>query len=328
MQKLNWDDFRFLLAVARQGSLSAAARALRVSQPTVGRRIEQLELQIGQPLFDRDSQGFRLNETGKGILRFIEAMDREAQGVGNFLSNRQLAPRPMVRVATTFNLANFWLTDKMAALSHRDPAIRFAVQVGIQKADVQRYCADIALRMGDPDDDTLFGRRVGQVHCGLYASRDYLAIHGAPQGPHALREHRIVGAEGAVENLPQCVALREMAGSDGGDFCADDTNVQLAAARAGLGITTLPCFIVAGEPSLQRVLCDDFDIPVDLWVLVNRDLKNSGPVRETYDFILREAVKDAGLFKGTAAQTAADRAPAPHPAESRDSLTIGYSAAS
>lgn len=302
MDKLNWDDFRFLLAVARQGSLSAAARSLQVSQPTVGRRIEQLEQQVGQQLFERDCQGFRLNETGQSILRFIEAMDREAEGVGNYLSNRNRVQRPTVRVATTFNLANFWLTDKLAKLSHRNPAIRFAVQVGIQKADVQRYSADIALRMGDPDDDTLFGRRVGKVHCGLYASRDYLAIQGEPQNLAALDRHRVVGAEGAVENLPQCLALRELTGSDGCDFCADNTNIQLAAARAGLGITTLPCFIAAGETSLKRILPGDFDFPVDLWVLVNRDLKDSGPVREIYDYILREAVKDSGLFEGKTPQ--------------------------
>lgn len=298
MHKLNWDDFRFVLAVARQGSLSAAARTLRVSQPTVGRRIEQLEQQVGQALFERDCQGVRLNDTGQAILRFIEAMDREAEGVGNYLSDSNRAPRPTVRVATTFNLANFWLTWKIAALAARNPAIRFEVQVGIQKVDLQRYCADIALRMGDPDDETLFGRRVGQVHCGLYASQAYLTTHGQPEGLPDLRQHRIVGAAGAVENLPQCAALREITGSAGCDFFADNTNVQLTAAKAGLGIAPLPCCIAAGEAGLVRVLPEVFDIPVDLWVLINRDLKDRRPVRETYDFILREAVKDSQLFKG------------------------------
>lgn len=300
MQKLNWDDFRFILAVARQGSLSAAARTLRVSQPTVGRRIDQLEQQLGRTLFERDAQGFRLNETGMAVLRFVEGMEREAEGIENFLHSAARLPRPTVRIATTFNLANFWLTDKLAALSHRDPAVRYAVQVGIQKADVQRYCADIAVRMGDPEDETLFGRRVGKVHCGLYASDAYLAAQGTPQTSAALAGHRVIGAEGAIENLPQCAALRRISGSDGCDFCADNTNIQLAAARAGLGIATLPCFVAESEKTLQRILPEDFDIPVDLWVLVNHDLKESGPVRQTYDFILHEALSDSALFKGDA----------------------------
>lgn len=299
MSRLNWDDYRFLLAVARRGSLSAAARALRVSQPTVGRRIEQLETELGQPLFERDGQGVRLNQTGQAILRFVEAMAREAEGVGNYLTHRNQIPRPTVRVATTFNLANFWLIAKLAAFSRRNDTIRFAVQVGIQKADVQRYCADIALRMGDPDDETLFGRRVGQVHCGLYASHDYLAAQGEPQSAASLAQHRIIGAEGAVENLPQCAMLRDAVADARCDLCADDTNIQLAAVRASLGIAVLPCFITAGEARLKRILPEDFDVPVDLWVLINRDLKSNGPVREAYDFILREAVKDSGQFRDT-----------------------------
>ncbi len=301
MQKMNWDDLRFFLAVAREGSLSAAARALRVSQPTVARRIEQLEQQAGQVLFGRDCQGVCLNEAGQAVLRFVEGMEREAEGIDNFLHNAARLPRPTVRIATTFNLANFWLTDKLAGLSHRDSSVRYAVQVGIEKADVQRYCADIAVRMGDPEDETLFGRRVGKVHCGLYASDAYLADRGLPQSPAALAGHRIIGAEGAVENLPQCTALRQLSGSDGCDFCADNTNIQLAAARAGLGIATLPCFVAESEKTLQRILPEDFDIPVDLWVLVNHDLKESGPVRRTYDFILNEALRDSALFKGAAA---------------------------
>ncbi len=296
----NWDDLRFLLAVSRWGSFSAAARALKVSQPTVGRRIEQLEQQMGQKLFDRDGQGFHLNDTGAAVLRFAEAMDREAEGVGNYLAHRNQAPRTTVRVATTFNLANFWLTRKLAEFSRRNEEIRLAVQVGISRADVQRYSADIALRMGDPGDETLFGRRVGQIHCGLYATHNYLAAFGEPENLTQLQQHRMIGAEGAVANLPQCAALREAMADARCDFCADNTNVQVAAVRAGFGIAALPCLIARNEPELKRVLAHSFDVPVDLWVLVNRNLKGTGPIRQTYDFILREAIGDANLLKGVA----------------------------
>ncbi|MCG8694312.1 MAG: LysR family transcriptional regulator [Minwuiales bacterium] len=296
----NWDDLRFLLAVSRWGSFSAAARALKVSQPTVGRRIEQLEQQVGQKLFERDTQGFHLNETGAAVLRFAEAMNREAEGVGNYLTHRNRTPRTTVRIATTFNLATFWLTRKLAEFSRGNEQIQLAVQVGLSRADVQRYSADIALRMGDPGDETLFGRRVGQIHCGLYATREYLAAFGEPEVLSQLRQHRIVGSEGAVEKLPQCAVLRDAVANARCDFCADNTNVQLAAVRAGFGIAALPCLITRHEPTLKRVLAHSFDVPVDLWVLVNRNLKGTGPVRETYDFILREAVKDANLLKGAA----------------------------
>lgn len=296
---LSWDDYRFFLAVARCGSLSAAARTLSVTQPTVGRRIDQMEAELKVKLFERGDSGFCLTDAGTATLQFAEAMDREAEGANDCLARFLCQPMEIVRIATTLNIANFWLTEKLAAFKTTNPKTRLAIRVGIQRADVSRYKADIALRMGDPGDDQLFGRRIGQVHCGLYASQAYIRDHGLPRSLEELAAHSVIDSEGEIENLPQVAVLRDSSPGGEIEFGADNTTVQMAAVRCGLGIATLPCFMADPAPNFVRVLPESFDIPVDLWLLVNRDLKETGPVRRTYDFLARAITADAPLFNGT-----------------------------
>lgn len=295
---LSWDDYRFFLAVARCGSLSAAARALSVTQPTVGRRVDQMEAALKIKLFERRDSGFCLTDAGKATLHFAEAMDQEAEGAENCLARFLSKPKEIVRIATTLNIANCWLAEKLAAFKTTNPSVRLAIRVGIQRADVSRYKADIALRMGEPGDDQLFGRRIGQVHCGLYASRSYIEDRGAPETLDELAEHSVIDSEGEIENLPQVAVLRDSIPDGDIDFGADNTTVQMAAVRCGLGIAALPCFMADPAPNFLRVLPETFDIPVDLWLLVNRDLKETGPVRRTYDFLARAITADAALFNG------------------------------
>ncbi|WP_282610348.1 LysR family transcriptional regulator [Pelagibius sp. Alg239-R121] len=295
---LSWDDYRFFLAVARCGSLSAAARTLAVTQPTVGRRIDQMESELKVKLFTRTDAGFCLTDAGEAALSFAEAMDREAEGAGDCLARFLNTPKEIVRIATTLNLATCWLTEKLAAFKTTNPSVRLAIRVGLQRTDVSRYKADIALRMGNPGDDQLFGRRIGQVHCGLYASQAYIEDHGAPSALEDLAGHCVIDSEGEIENLPQVAVLRDATENNEIDFGADNTTVQMAAVRNGLGIASLPCFMADPAPNFVRVLPDAFDIAVDLWLLVNRDLKETGSVRRTYDFIARAITADAALFNG------------------------------
>lgn len=306
---LSWDDYRFFLAVARCGSLSAAARALSVTQPTVGRRIDQMENELKVKLFERTESGFNLTEAGEAALNFVEAMDREAEAAGNCLARFLNRPKEVVRIATTLNLATCWLTEKLAAFKTTNPNVRLAIRVGIQRTDVSRYKADIALRMGNPGDDQLFGRRIGQVNCGLYASQAYAADYGIPESLADLAQHSVIDSEGEIENLPQVTALRDAIEDKEIDFGADNTTVQMAAVRNGLGIAPLPCFMADPAPNFLRVLPEAFDVPVDLWLLVNRDLKETGPVRRTYDFIARAITADAALFRGCQPRSERRQAP-------------------
>ena len=295
-----WDDYRYFLAVARAGSLSGGARALGVTQPTMGRRIEQLETSMRHALFERLPGGFALTQAGAAALPFAEQMERAAEGLESALSSHDEVQRPVVRITTTLSLSMHWLGERVAQFLKADPSLRVSTRSGISLHDVRHFHADIALRIGGPGEDSLFGRRVGSVHCGLYASMEYIRQHGAPASPEDLEGHRYIESEGEIEQLEQAHQLRALSRESAWDFCADNTVVQLAACKAGCGIAPLMCLVADQQPGLVRVLKDSFDVSLDLWLLTHRELRNDPAVRRVFDYLAGEAQSSAALFEGRA----------------------------
>ena len=291
-----WDDYRFVLAVTREGSLSAAARSLSVSQPTVARRIEQLESDLGVKLVSRDGAQISITEAGMEISRFAERIEREADAISRCIDRRRLGDRPHVRVSTTRGLATSWLAPHLQRFETESCA-RLSVHVSLDFADLGHYHADVAVRMSRPADENLLGRRVASVHCGLYASTQYLERHGQPAAAEDLAGHTLLDSEGEIAELPQVKALERMADREPA-LGADCVAVQIAMARNHLGIGAFPCFMADIYPDLERILPDSFDIPVDLWVLMNPDLKSSPAVREVFDFLVQSAKADAAFLRG------------------------------
>ncbi|MEM7678881.1 MAG: LysR family transcriptional regulator, partial [Myxococcota bacterium] len=265
-----WDDYRFVLAVTREGSLSAAARSLAVSQPTVARRIEQLEADLGIKILSRDGSQIDVTEAGQEISRFAERIEEEAHAIGRCVERRRQGARPHVRVATTRGLAMYWLAPHLRRLKTESCA-RLSIQVSLDFVDLGHYHADIAVRMSNPADDSLLGRRVASVNCGLYASKTYLSQSGTPTQLSELARHAYIGSEGEIANLPQVRILKTAVSSEP-PFGADCVSVQIALARNHMGVGTFPCFMADIYPDLQRILPDLHDVPVPLWILMNPDL--------------------------------------------------------
>lgn len=288
-----WDDYRFFLAVVRAGNLSAAARELEVSQPTVSRRMEQLERDLGLRLLHREGLRLEVTSAGREVIRFVEGIEREAAAIEQCIARRRHGPRPVVRLATTRGLATYWLAPRLPQLE-----ARLEVYVSLSFADLGHYQADVALRMGHPRDETLLGRKVASVHCGLYASRQYFEERGTPTDIQELKAHLRIQSEGELSTLPQVCALHELAPmipSVGADCVA----VQIAFARQGLGIAPFPCFMADSHPDLVRIFRESFDVPVELWALMNPDLKSDDAVREVFDFIVGETGRAKSYFAGS-----------------------------
>ena len=292
-----WDDYRFVLAVTRHGSLSAAARSLHVSQPTVARRIEQLESDLGVKLLSRDGGQVEITEAGREVSQFAERIEQEAEAIGQCMERRRLGDRPHVRISTTRGLAVHWLAPHLERFE-RESSSRLSLQVSLSFVDLGHYHADVAVRMSSPGDENLHGRRVAPVHCGLYACASYLERFGTPRTMADLAQHRLLASEGAIADLPQVRALNDACASEVDAMGADCVSVQIALARHGLGIGAFPCFMVDRGGGLTRVLRDAFDVPVDLWVLMNPDLKSNPAVREVYGFLVELAQADAAFLSG------------------------------
>jgi DNA-binding transcriptional LysR family regulator len=296
---IDWDDYRYFLAVAEAGSLSAAARRLGVTQPTMGRRIKELEARLQARLFERLNQGYVLTTAGERIRELAEAMEQRAMAIETRVGGEDAELSGRVRVSTAEGLGIFWLGPKLPALRQRYPGIDPELIIGMTLVDMLRREADLVLRVGNPGSEELVGRRVAVASCGLFAAESYLRSRPAPKTLDDLRQHTIIESERGIAELAQTRLLREMSqGATIGLRC-NNIMTQIAAARAGLGLLALPGYMTAGAPELRRLLPDAFNLKIDIWLLTHRDLRNTARVRAIRDFLAEEIRKDQEWFKGT-----------------------------
>src|SRR5437899_2535068 len=169
---LDWEDVRYFVALARHGTLSATARALRVNHATVARHTSSLETLIGRALFDRRAKGYVLTSEGNAVLKEANAMDEAALSVLRRLdAGTELSG--LVRLTAGRVLAERFLIDRLSAFHERYPAIDLEVIGGSRVMSLAKREADVALRFGSPKDSELIARRVATITFGLYASSGY-----------------------------------------------------------------------------------------------------------------------------------------------------------
>ena len=296
--RFDLNDVQFFLAIARAGSLAAAARNLEVAQPTVGRRIRHMESSLGVRLFDRTPQGHVLTRAGEKVLRAAERIEESASTIARQVGGDEHQLAGTVRITTTEGFANAWLVQLLPSVQARYPHINLEILVSTQLTDILRLEADIALRIGTPGSEELVGRRVGQIGFGLYASADYLEDFASPVTVESLADHAIIESAGALENVEQARVLRELAPNARVVLRTDSIMTQLQAAKDGLGLAPLAHYVSATEPTLQRVLTDEFDVQRDLWLLTHRDLKFTARIRAVMELVTAAIKEDAAQFSG------------------------------
>ena len=249
---LNWSSLKDFLVVAETGSLTAAARRLGVSQPTLTRRIAALEDSLHAELFRRSSRGLELTEVGEAALEPARRMEQGAQALELAVSARDAVPAGLVRVTATDGLAVEWLTPTLAEFRTRQPGIDFEIITRLTAMDLMRREADIAIRLGRPTEPELVARRVGDLEFGLFASRAYLERCGMPDTPADLVQHFGVSFDqvdvysGTGSFLDKKLAPARIV------YRANTISAQLAAIRAGFGSPSARPASPRGRPSLAR----------------------------------------------------------------------------
>lgn len=269
--RADWDDLRFVLAVARSGSVAAAARTLRVNHTTVLRRLAAYEGRLGARLFERDPTGYVPTPAGEVMMQELAALDAAIHDAERRAAGHDQRLVGKVRISTTDTLMASLLPGVLAGIRARHPGIVLDVSTSNSFAVLRRREADIAVRPAAHPGDELRGRKVGPVPFAAYASPSYLAgrPEGSPPADHAwLVPDRSLGETVAArwlrENLPMLEAVAEA-----------DSFVSLRdLAAAGMGVTLLPRYL--GDPShgLARVPnLRDLDLGSALWLLTHRDLQ-------------------------------------------------------
>ena len=296
--RLDWNAFRFVVAVAETGSLSGAARQLKVSQPTVGRKISELEQQLNVRLFDKLFNGYSLTSAGQSILELCLDMQSNALGIERLVAGQDQDLSGRIRLSTTEGLGTYWLIPKLYEWRADHPNIEIDMVIGTSMLDLIRREADIALRLGNPGSDDLIGRKLGHIAFGLYGSQSYFQAHGTPNGPADLAEHRIVESSGILLNVNQARKLRELAGESTVSIHCNHLPAQIAATAAGLGLSAMPCYVGDNTEDFRRVLRDDFNVAIDLWLLTHRDLRSTARIRAMLSFLAAKVREEEALLKG------------------------------
>lgn len=284
LMSIDWERQRAFLAVLREGSLSAAARALSVAQPTVRRRIEELEAALGVPLFTRSAGGLQPTEAAHGLREHVEAMAHAADAFLRAGSAGAQEVAGTVRVSASDVIAVEVLPAILAALRRLHPALVFELSPSNRNEDLLRREADIAIRMVRPTQNALVARRIGAVPLGLHARADYLALVGMPASLDAVRKLGLIGVEHDTPVLRDLQA-RYAIGREDFTFRSDSDLAQLAAIRAGIGIGVCQVPLAARDPALVRVLPDAFEMALETWVVMHEDMRGVARIRATFDHL-------------------------------------------
>ncbi|MES2441980.1 MAG: LysR family transcriptional regulator [Pseudomonadota bacterium] len=282
----DWERQRAFLAVLRTGSLSAAARALDLAQPTVRRRIEELEVALGTPLFTRSPSGLMPTERAQALREHAEAMALAADAFVRSASAGALEVAGTVRITASEVIAVEVLPAMLADLCAKHPALVIELSPSNRNEDVLRREADVAVRMAPPQQDALVARRVGAVPLGLHAHRDYLAARGTPASLDAARGHALIGVE---RDTPVLRALQDrglQVRREDFSFRSDSDLAQLAAIRSGLGIGICQVPLAARDSALVRVLPEALHFDLETWVVAHEDQRGVARVRAVFDALV------------------------------------------
>ena len=284
---LDWDDLRFFLAVVRTGSLSAAARELRVTQSTVGRRLASLEGNLGARLLHRTPEGYVPTLAGEAILGRVERVEAEALAVERAVGGRDAQLQGVVRVTAVETLASHILAPCFCALQSRSPEIAIELLADVRHLSLAMREADIAVRLGRFEQHDLVARRIGALAHGLYASPAYLERHGEPDFVAGCAGHRLVtGLDGSAE-VPQLAGwLAEVAPRATVAMRTDSPEAQLQAALCGEGLACLARLRgdTAGD-RLRRLRPPQALPAIGIWLAVHKDNRHVPRIRLVLDAV-------------------------------------------
>jgi DNA-binding transcriptional LysR family regulator len=284
----DWNDLKYLLAVSRHRSTTAAGKALGLSQSTVHRRLAELERRLGRQLVTRHTTGYRLTEFGEQLLPYAERIDaavtdfeRQVTGAAGDVSGviRVTCPEPIV-----YRMTQSKLIERFHA---RYPKLRVEFVTSDRYLDLTKGEADVAFRSGDTDDE-LVGRKIADSFWAVYASRAYIDRYGKPERVEDLSRHLLVGFDETLSNHRAAKWLKQVA-PDAKMAALNNSVLGLVyAVKSGIGVGALPTALGDGEPDLVRVLGPISELSRSWRLLTHADLRRTPRISAFFDFIMEE----------------------------------------
>jgi len=282
----NWETYRSFLAVMNEGSLSAAARKLALTQPTIGRHIDQLESDLAVSLFTRSQSGLMATQAARDLLPHAQAMASAADALVRASSGAESEERGTVRLTASVMIGGEVLPPILTAFREMHPGIAIELVLSDVTADLLRRDADIAVRMVQPKQEALVARKIGRIALGLFAHRRYLERHGTPRSFDDVTHHSLIGfdQETAVVRALRGMGLKLT--RDMFSLRCDADLAQMAALRAGYGLGVCQLGIARRDPDLVQVLASEFKFEIEMWLVTHKDLRNVRRTRLLFDHLI------------------------------------------
>ncbi|MFT7315478.1 MAG: DNA-binding transcriptional LysR family regulator [Paraglaciecola sp.] len=271
---MNWNDFKFFLAVAREQSLSGAAKVLGVKHTTVARRVQALEQHLGTRLFDRSRTGYRMTQAAENLLDQVQELEERVHQLDRLAAGQDAALAGPLKLTIAHELANRLVVPNIGDFCVAFPQIELQLLLTKSMADLATMEADIAVRMTPSPPEYLIGRELMKIHHGIYGTTEALGHRTAPVNVILFRGE-VEPPSWVTEHFKNHkIVLR-----------VDDVGSMAIAVKSGLGIAKMPCFIGDTEPDLRRL---DLDIGVSkwgIWMLSHIDLRDTARVRACKDYL-------------------------------------------
>ncbi|MEP2947451.1 MAG: LysR family transcriptional regulator [Lentilitoribacter sp.] len=286
--KFDWNRARAFLVTAEEGSLSAAAKALGMAQPTLGRQVDALEEELGVILFERLGRGLTLTPSGHELLSHVRGMGEAASQMSLAATGRSEALEGSICITATEVTAIYDLAPIIAKLRKIHPGVEVEVAASDDSKDLRRREADIAMRNYRPKENDLVARKIGDEVAMLYASAEYIEKYGVPTKLRDLRNHKFVGFDGSDEMVKQLSSIGLEISDENITVRAGNHLVHWELTKAGVGIGIMPERVGDLEPKVRSLMPSFRKMAYPVWLVAHRELHTSRRVRTVFDFIASE----------------------------------------
>jgi DNA-binding transcriptional LysR family regulator len=294
-RKLSWDDLRFVLAVARSGSLTHAAIALKVSHPTVFRRVRAIELALGVRLFERDRSGYTPTDAAAELVALAEQIDADIGRVELSVAGLDERPSGIVRITSTDTLVHELLTPLWMSLRTTLPLITLEISTSNALMNLTKREADVALRPGGAPPEHLIGKRVCALESTIYRPAGWADV-----SVERVHEFAWVAPDDSLSHLASSRWLVERRLASKVVLRANSQQTLVDAVSVGVGLAVLPCYVGDRAPALRRVCAPIKQFRSDLWLLYHPELRRVRRIQSVVEALHRLLLEHKELLEGGA----------------------------
>ncbi len=281
----DWNQARAFLVTAEEGSLSAAARALGLTQPTLSRQVAGIEEALGVTLFERTSRALLLTQAGTELLEYFRTMGDAANRISVAATGQSQDVTGHVVIAATNGMATFYLPPILKQLRTRAPELHIEIIASNELSDLRRREADIAIRHARPQDENLFAKRLRDTTGRLFASTAYLDEVGRPTTTSDLEAMQFVGFDHPEQRLGIMASRGINLTTANFNFDTSSVTVSLELMRQGFGLGILPDDVAETYPELESAFPAFEPLQVETWLVAHRELRTSLRIRLVFDLL-------------------------------------------